>query len=45
VFPKDAIKQVPEFERCRYKEVEGIVSLLSVFDGAFANVKIKANYK
>jgi hypothetical protein len=36
------VKQVPEFERCRYNENgEVIVNLQSVFDGAFANVKIK----
>jgi hypothetical protein len=37
-----SIKQVPEFERCRYnKNGELIVNLQSIFDGAFANVKIK----
>jgi hypothetical protein len=37
-----SIKQVPEFERCRYnKNGEVIVNLQSVFDGAFANVKMK----
>ena len=37
-----SIKQVPEFERCRYnKNGEVIVNLQSIFDGAFANVKIK----
>jgi hypothetical protein len=36
------VKQLPEFERCRYnKNGEVIVNLQSVFDGAFANVKIK----
>jgi hypothetical protein len=37
-----SIKQVPEFERCRYnKNGELIVNLQSIFDGAFTNVKIK----
>ena len=37
-----SIKQVPEFERCRYNENgEVIVNLQSIFDGAFTNVKIK----
>jgi hypothetical protein len=37
-----SIKQIPEFERCRYnKNGEVIVNLQSVFDGAFANMKIK----
>jgi hypothetical protein len=37
-----SIKQLPEFERCTYnKNGEVIVNLQSVFDGAFANVKIK----
>jgi hypothetical protein len=37
-----SIKQVPEFERCRYnKNGEVIVNLQSIFDGAFTNVKIK----
>jgi hypothetical protein len=37
-----SIKQVPEFERCRYnKNGEVIVNLQLIFDGAFANVKIK----
>jgi hypothetical protein len=37
-----SIKQVPEFERCRYnKNGEVIVNLQSVFDGAFTNMKIK----
>jgi hypothetical protein len=36
-----SIKQVPEFERCRYNEGKVIVNLQSVFDGAFPNVKIK----
>jgi hypothetical protein len=38
-----SIKQVPEFERCRYNKngAEVIVNLQSIFDGAFANVKIK----
>jgi hypothetical protein len=35
-------KQIPEFKRCTYnKNGEVIVNLQSVFDGAFANVKIK----
>jgi hypothetical protein len=37
-----SVNQVPEFERCRYnKNGEVIVNLQSIFDGAFANVKIK----
>jgi hypothetical protein len=37
-----SIKQVPEFERCRYnKNGEVIVNLQLIFDGAFANVKTK----
>jgi hypothetical protein len=36
-----SIKQVPEFERCRYnKNGEVIVNLQSIFDGAFANVQV-----
>jgi hypothetical protein len=37
-----SIKQVPEFERCRYNENgEVIVNLQLIFDGAFADMKIK----
>jgi hypothetical protein len=36
-----SVKQVPEFERCRYNEGEMIVNLQSFFDGAFPNMKIK----
>jgi hypothetical protein len=37
-----SIKQVPEFEKCRYNENgEVIVNLQSIFDGAFASMKIK----
>jgi hypothetical protein len=37
-----SVKQLPEFERCTYNENgEVIINLQSVFDGAFANVKIK----
>ncbi len=35
------IKQVPEFEKCRYDKGEVIVDLQSVFDGAFPDMKIK----
>jgi hypothetical protein len=36
-----SVKQVPEFEKCRYNKGELIVNLQSVFDGAFPNMKIK----
>jgi hypothetical protein len=37
-----SIKQVPEFGRCRYNENgKVIVNLQSIFDGAYANVKVK----
>jgi hypothetical protein len=37
-----SVTQLPEFERCTYnKNGEVIVNLQSVFDGVFANVKIK----
>jgi hypothetical protein len=36
-----SIKQVTEFERCRYNKGEVIVNLQSVSDGSFPNVKIK----
>jgi hypothetical protein len=40
-----SIEQVPEFERCRYSKSEVIVNLQSLFDGAFANMKIKTTSK